>query len=120
MGEGLAAKLVKWIDTDTGVIREGAPLRDKSKFGKTGYLTRGKGKWQVDGKGHLVLGVHNSSGSHTNPWCGIGGTVPLVQEGGEWRVAKWALPYIKEGKLVQRHTDNQRHGRVPKGSKDKK
>lgn len=116
-GDGLAKKLATWIDTDTGAIREGAPLCGRPKFGKDGYLTRGKGEWKQDGKGYLVLGVHNSNGKPTNPWCGIGGTVPVVLVGGEWRVAKWGLPFIKARKVVQRNTDNQRHGRVPKKAK---
>jgi len=113
-GDGLAAKLATWIDTDTGAIREGAPFCDRPKFGKDGHLTRGEGEWKQDGQGYLVLGVHNGNGKSTNPWCGIGGTVPVVLVGVEWRVAKWALPFIKARKVVQRNTDIQRHGRVPK------
>ncbi|CAN0021125.1 unnamed protein product [Pylaiella littoralis] len=116
-GDGLAEKLATWIDTDTGAIREGAPLCGRPKFGKDGYLTRGEGEWKQDGKGYLVLGVHNSHGKPTNPWCGIGGTVPVVLVGGKRRVAEWALPFIKASKVVQRNTDNQRHGRVPKKAK---
>lgn len=113
---------MRWIDTDTKVIREGAPLCDRPKFdGKTGYLTRSdRGKWHEDKAGNLVLGVHNGNGNPSNPWCGIGGTVPVIKVGKECRVAKWALKYIKEGKVVPRNTDNSRHGRLPKGSKAKK
>eukprot|EP00752_Nemacystus_decipiens_P015927 g14234.t1 len=113
-GDGLAAKLATWIDTDTGAIREGAPFCDRPKFGKDGNLTRRECGWKQDEQGYLVLGVHNSNGKSTNPWCGIGGTVPVVLVGVEWRVAKWALPFIKARKVVQRNTNNQRHGRVPK------
>lgn len=48
--------------------------------------------------------------------------VPVVWDGAgkTWLVLKWALKYIKAGKVVQRATNNQQHNGAPQRSRAKK
>lgn len=52
------------------------------------------------------MGHHNTSKTPDHPSCWAGGTVPVVEVGGEWIVPGWALWYIRRGKVVLRYTNN--------------
>ena len=108
-GEGFIAKLKASIDLITGRILTDVQLCNKPRFKKPGFLTLGPTKWQMDENGDLVLGYHNTNKTADHPSCRVGGTVPAVEEDGEWVVPEWALWFIRRGKVVLRDTNSKRH-----------
>ena len=119
-GPGLAAKIRESINLETGEILQGVSLCNTPEFEEPGHLTRGLSTWKVDEHDDLVLGYHNGNRSDDHPTCTVGGTVPAIQVGSEWRVAKFALPYVKEGRIVSRVGNNQRHNGAVERYKKKK
>eukprot|EP00752_Nemacystus_decipiens_P005766 g5215.t1 len=119
-GVGLVAKLQTCIDLATGaILADPALWCDNPKFvdaklGPRGFTLRNS-TWQEDEDGFLVLGYHNTNDRNgKTPRC-YASTIPVVEVGKEWLVPKWALVYIRAGKVVQRNTNNTRHdGHVEK------
>eukprot|EP00903_Cladosiphon_okamuranus_P009144 g8737.t1 len=119
-GAGVVAKLKSSIDQRTGAI-----LADRSlwcgipNFKAPGHLTLGKGTWEEDENGNLVLGYRNTNDREgKTPRC-YANTIPVTMVGKEWRVPEWALRYIRAGKVVQRNTNNQRHNGANKKARVK-
>lgn len=108
-GEGLQAKLKASIDLRTGRILPDVQLCSKPQFDDPGFLTVGLTRWQMDERGDLVLGYHNSNKTADHPSCFVGGTVPAVKVDGQWVVPGWALWFISRGKVVLRVTNSKRH-----------
>jgi len=109
-GEGLAAKLKRVFAGENG-CRDGPITLDgcnTPNFGEAG-VTKRKSSWYQDEDGYLILGVHSSNSTEGHPRCMIGGTVPVERgEDGSWRLCKWALPFVANGKIVSGITHKQR------------
>lgn len=124
-GVGLVAKLKSSINLKTGAILAkpslwcGEPKYEERGLGERG-LTLGKGTWEEDEAGRLLLGYHNTNfRKGKTPRC-YANTIPVAMVGKEWRVPEWALRYIREGKVVRRNTNNDRHNGAPEKQRAKR
>lgn len=100
----------------------GVTLCNAPNFVEAGF-TLGKSSWEQDENDYLVLGYHNTNNKvMKHPTCTIRGTIPVDEAsvGGGLRVAKWALPFIRNKKLVTQGNNNQRHNGVPVKSRKKR
>eukprot|EP00903_Cladosiphon_okamuranus_P015607 g14411.t1 len=80
--------------------RKGIPVHagDEGAEEAPGHLTLGKGTWEEDENGNLVLGYHNTNDREgKTPRC-YANTIPVTMVGKEWRVPERALRYIRAGK----------------------
>lgn len=123
-GVGLVAKLKSSIKLKTGAIPAEPSLwcgepKYEVRLGERG-LTLGKGTWEEDEAGCLVLGYHNGNfRKGKTPRC-YANTIPVAMVGKEWCMPEWALRYIREGKVVRRNTNNDRHNGAPEKKRAKR
>lgn len=66
-------------------------------------LTKGRGRFGLDSQGRVVGGVHNSNKPNV---CVTGATIPVTTKEAPFKVPRWAIGPLRQGKIVLRVSNN--------------